>query len=101
MTDKKTKKVVKRHIPTDEEMILGTIPEEQIVKSVSYEDVTRKYKVTATHEGATPVIVNGTVIEAFIGSYNRQAREDLKEGAKKVTTLDGDGKKAYVIEVIN
>ena len=97
---KKKPTTIVRVTQTDEDKILGIEPAEEVVKAVSYEDPTRKYKVTALHEGATPVIVNGGVIETFIGSTNRVARQELKEGAKSVITVDGNGKQAYKIEVI-
>ena len=93
-----TVKVVK--VQTNEEKILGVTPVEETLVNIPYEDINRKYKVTAFIEGASPVIVNGTVIETFIGSTNRAARQALKEGAKEVITVDGNGKQAYKIEVI-
>ena len=92
-----TKKVVTQSV---EDRLLGVEPTVEVVKVVSYESPERKYRVTGLHDGATPVVVNGTVIEAYIGSTNRDVRVLLKEGAKKVITKDGNGKDAYKIEVL-
>jgi late competence protein required for DNA uptake (superfamily II DNA/RNA helicase) len=92
-----TKKVVTQSV---EDRLLGVEPTVEVVKVVSYESPERKYRVTALHEGATPVLVNGTVIEAFIGSTNKNIREALIAGAKEVITKDGNGKDAYKIEVL-
>ena len=64
------------------------------------ESVNVKYRVTSSEQGTTPVTVNGTVIETFIGLTNRDARKALKEGAKKVICKDANGKEAYTIEVL-
>lgn len=93
-----TRKIVKRQ--SVEEKILGVEPEIIDTKEIDYENSSQKYKVTGLHEGATPVFINGTVIEAFIGSTNRVAREALIAGALEVITKDGNGKDAYKIEVI-
>jgi hypothetical protein len=100
MTESKTKKRVTKRL-TDDEKILGIQPEEKETEVVNYESIERKYKVTGLHVGATPVLVNGTVIETFIGSTNKVARNALINGAKEVITFDGNGKEAYKIEVIN
>jgi hypothetical protein len=92
-----TKKVVTQSV---EDRLLGVEPTVEVVKVVSYESPERKYRVTGLHDGATPVLVNGTVIEAFIGSTNRDIREALIAGAKEVITKDGNGKDAYKIEVL-
>jgi hypothetical protein len=47
-----------------------------------------------------PITVNGAIIEAFIGSKNLKAREQLKEGVKEVITYNGDKKEQYKIEVL-
>lgn len=95
---KKVVKTVKQQTP--EEKIFGEQAETVTIETYDYENKNVKYRVTALHEGATPVIVNGTVIETFIGCTNKPAREKLIAGAKKVVTVDGNGKDAYKIEVI-
>ena len=100
MAEKKaTKKIVKKQ--SVEERILGAEPEIIDTQEIDYESPERRYKVTGLHKGATPVFVNGTVIDTFIGVTNRQARKDLIGGALKVVTKDGNGKEAYKIEVID
>ena len=102
MAENKTKKrtVTKKVTQSIEDKILGIEPVVTEVENFNYEAPEVKYQVTALHDGATPVIVNGTVIEAYIGSTNRDVRVLLKEGAKKVITKDGNGKDAYKIEVL-
>jgi hypothetical protein len=99
-TSKVKSRITRKVVQTEEEQILGIEPIVEAVSVIDYESPERKYKVTGLHEGTTPVFVNGTVIETFIGSTNRDVREKLREGAKKVTTKDGNGKDAYIIEVI-
>ena len=96
-----TKKRVTTKKLTDDEKILGVQTEEITSNVIDYESFEKRYKVTGLHDGATPVFVNGTVIETFIGSTNRSVREQLIDGAKEVITFDGNGKEAYKIEVIN
>lgn len=102
MAENKTKKrtVTKKVTQSIEDKILGIEPVVTEVENFNYEALEVKYQVTALHDGATPVVVNGTVIEAYIGSTNRDVRVLLKEGAKKVITKDGNGKNAYKIEVL-
>ena len=102
MAENKTKKRVttKKVTQSIEDKILGIEPVVTEVESFDYESPSVRYQVTALHDGATPVVVNGTVIEAYIGSTNREVRILLKEGAKKVITKDGNGKDAYKIEVL-
>lgn len=96
-----TKKRVTIKKLTDDEKILGVQTEEITSNVIDYESFEKRYKVTGLHDGATPVFVNGTVIETFIGSTNKVARGALINGAKEVITFDGNGKEAYKIEVIN
>ena len=96
-----TKKKTRKKTLTDDEKILGVQPDPETTKAVNYESIDKKYKVTSFIDGTTPVFVNGTVIETFIGSTNKNAREQLIDGAKEVITLDGNGKEAYKIEVLN
>jgi hypothetical protein len=49
----------------------------------------------------TPSTFSGLQIESFIGCKNNEARNALINGAKEVITVDGNGKEAYKIEVIN
>lgn len=102
MAENKTKKRVttKKVTQSIEDKILGIEPVVTEVENFDYENPSVRYQVTALHDGATPVVVNGTVIEAYIGSTNRDIRILLKEGAKKVITKDGNGNDAYKIEVL-
>ena len=102
MAENKTKKrtVTKKVTQSIEDKILGIEPVVTEVESFDYESPSVRYQVTALHDGATPVVVNGTVIEAFIGSTNRDIREALIAGAKEVITKDGNGNDAYKIEVL-
>lgn len=99
-TSKVKNRITRKVVQTEEEQILGVEPIVETVSVIDYESPERKYKVTALHKGATPSIMNGTVIETFIGSTNREARAELINGATKVITKDGNGKDAYKIEVI-
>ena len=75
---------------------------EIIKKTVEYESPERKYRVTNLQVKNKPIVVDGSVIETFIGSKNLTARKELKEGAKKVITKDPITKEnLYKIEVIN
>lgn len=94
-----TKKVVKK-TQTDEDKIFGNEPTVEVQTKVDYESEDRRYKVTSLEQGTTPVIVNGTVIETFIGFKNRDARKALIEGARKVICKDMNGKEVYKIEVL-
>ena len=94
-----TKKTVKK-VQTDEDKIFGNEPTIEVIKELHYESAERKYKVTPLEEGTTPVFVNGTVIETFIGITNIDARRALREGAKKVVCKDINGKDMYKIEVV-
>lgn len=85
---------------TEEEQILGEKPVTIVKTSVDYENFERKYKVTNLEFNNTPVKVDGTVIETFIGSNNKEARKALKEGALEVITRDMNGKEIYKIEVL-
>ena len=94
-----TKKTVKK-VQTEEDKIFGNEPTIEVTKEFDYESADTKYRVTSLEEGTTPVYVNGTVIETFIGSTNRAARIALKEGAKSVVCKDQNGKDMYKIEVV-
>ena len=95
MAENKTKKRVttKKVTQSIEDKILGIEPVVTEVENFDYESPSVRYQVTALHDGATPVVVNGTVIEAYIGSTNRDVRVLLKEGAKKVITKEERAKK--------
>ena len=85
----------------DEDKILGKKEKFSSAKNVDYEDIYKKYKVTNIALGNTPIIVRGNVIEAFIGSHNLKAREELKAGSKSVITHDLlSNKQLYKIEVL-
>jgi hypothetical protein len=95
------RKVKKVETATVEEQILGIEPKVEVKKTVDYENATRFYLVTNLKvENATPSEFDGTKIESFIGGSNAKARKELIDGAKSVITLDGDGNKAFKIEVI-
>jgi len=95
------KKTIKRTKPvTDEEKILGVQPEVETIQELDYEDEKRLYKVTNLQVKNKPVIVDGSVIETFIGNSNKPARRALKEGAKSVTTKDIANQELYKIEVL-
>ena len=96
---KVTKKTVKK-VQTEEDKIFGNEPTTEVQTEVDYESAERKYCVTSLEKGTTPIFVNGTVIETFIGLSNREARYALKEGAKSVVCKDINGKDIYKIEVV-
>lgn len=98
-TIKKTTKKVKE-VLTDEEKILGKVAEVKTVTEIKYESPEIRYKITNLTVKNTPIIVNGDVVETFIGSGNVVQREELKQGAKEVITKDGNGKELYKIEVL-
>lgn len=93
------KKILKQ---TDDDLFLGVEPKiEEIIEIVDYTSPKMQYKVTNILVGNEPVILNGTCVETFIGSYNKQARLDLKAGKKEVTTVDHKGNPLYKIEVLD
>lgn len=87
---------------TDDELILGVQPKQEVIKEYDYENEKVKYLVTnLLVEESTPSIVTGDVIETFIGSRNKKAREELKKGIKEVITYEYfTNKPMYKIEVI-
>jgi hypothetical protein len=85
---------------TDEDKILGVNPIVETKKEFNYESPMVQYKVTNLVLKNKPITVNGAIIEAFIGSKNLKAREQLKEGVKEVITYNGDKKEQYKIEVL-
>lgn len=89
-----------RKIQTDEDKILGNPEIIEDIKTVHYEDKNRKYKITNLQVKNKPIIVGGHLVETFIGSKNKEAREALKTGALKVITKDLDGENMFKIEVI-
>lgn len=95
------KKIIVEEPVTAEEKILGKqgLMRTKLVKA--YEDRAIKYRVTNLQVKNNPVIVNGTVIESFIGSKNLEARNALKEGAEKVITKDLHGNDMFQIEVLD
>jgi hypothetical protein len=114
-TTKKTAKTTKRVVKkvddltniveeqkpiTDEDKILGVNPVVETKKEFNYESPMVKYKVTNLVLKNKPITVNGAVIEAFIGSKNLKAREQLRAGVKEVITYNGDKKEQYKIEVL-
>ena len=102
MAKAKIKDTKKKEAASEEDKLLGTVNPEIIKKTVEYESPERKYRVTNLQVKNKPVVVDGSVIETFIGSKNLTARKELKEGAKKVITKDPITKEnLYKIEVIN
>ena len=98
-TIKKTTKKVKE-VLTDEDKILGKVAEVKTVTEIKYESAKIQYRVTNLAVNNNPIIVNGDVVETFIGSGNVAQREELKKGAKEVITKDSNGKELYKIEVL-
>lgn len=102
MAKAKIKDTKKKEAASEEDKLLGTVKPEIIKKTIDYESSDRKYRVTNLQVKNKPVVVDGSVIETFIGCKNLTARSELKEGAKKVMTKDPVTKKnLYKIEVIN
>lgn len=85
---------------TDEDKIFGEKPKVVTKTKVDYESFERKYKITNLEYACTPTILDGTVIETFIGCNNREARKALIEGAELVICKDMHGKEIYKIEVL-
>lgn len=105
MVTKKTPKKVIKEVEeikpiTTEDLILGNAPVKEVKKVVSYEDASITYKVTNLKTNNNPMIVTGEAIEVFIGSNNKEAREDLKNGAKVTITKDYNKNDEYKIEVV-
>lgn len=96
------KKIIKKTPqPTDEEKLLGETVKEEKQIIIDYESPEAKYKVRNLKLKNTPITVNGTVIETFIGGRNIEARKSIKNGAKTVTTYDPYTKEAlFKIEVL-
>ena len=97
---KETKKAEKK-AASIEDKLLGNTIEEKPLKIKNYEDPSVKYKVTNLTVNNKPIIINGSIVETFIGSKNIEARRELRSGAKMVITKDPfSGKKLYKIEVL-
>ena len=73
---------------SDEDKILGKKIKPKTEKFIDYENPDLKYRITNLIVNNNPVIVDGSVIEGFIGGYNDKARTDLQKGAKSVTVYD-------------
>ena len=84
--------------PTIEEQILGATDEIKIKKVVDYTSKKRKYQVYNLLKNRTYTL-DGLAIGTILG-LNTNAREELKEGAKKVTIKDVKGQELYNIEVV-
>lgn len=92
--------VIEQKEATTEDLVLGK-PTETVIKQIyNYEASSVKYKVTNLMKNNNPTIVTGDVIETFIGSKNKEARNQLKSGAKAVITKDYNNKDEYKIEVV-
>lgn len=85
---------------TIEDMVLGHEPQVEILEIYDYESHDIRYKVTNLKVKNKPSIVCGDVIETFIGSNNKEARQALKSGAKSVITKDYNKNNEYKIEVM-
>ena len=85
---------------SDEEKIMGVNPVVETKKEFNYESPKVRYRVKNLILNNNPITVTGDIIEAFIGSSNITAREQLKEGVKEVITYNGDKKEQYKIEVL-
>ncbi len=97
---KPVKKIIEKKTATTEDLVLGNETEvvEKIV--VCYEAPEVQYRVTNLKVNNNPVVVTGDVIEAFLGAYNKEAREALKGGAKTVIAKDYHKNDEYRIEVL-
>ena len=94
---------------SDEDKLLGKTSKSEVKKVVDYTNRDRLYKVTI-HENKKVMEVCGFEVGAFLG-INTFARNELKEGARKVVILDEyyrpkteadpTEKIKYTIEVIN
>lgn len=91
---------IEQTVLSDEDKIFGKKSETVVKKVFNYEDENRLYKVFNLKLNNGYTIVTGDVVETFIGHKNLEARKELKEGAKKVTTYNADGKEQYRIEVL-
>lgn len=80
--------------------ILGINKVEFKTEVINYEDKAITYKVTNLTQKNTPIIVNGQLVETFIGGKNQEARKQLRIGADEVITYDNKGNELYKIEVI-
>jgi hypothetical protein len=93
--------IVEKQKPvSDEEKILGVNAVIETKKEFNYESPAVKYRVTNLILNNKPITVTGEIIEAFIGSRNLKARQELKEGVKEVIAYNGDKKEQYKIEVL-
>lgn len=95
---KNTKTEIQVTKPTDDELILGVKEEVKKVKVVDYLAKEAKYNVKVFANGRT-IQANGIEIGTFLG-MDYIARNQLKEGVKKVLIKDDREKNLYEIEVI-
>lgn len=84
--------------PTIEEQILGAKDEVKIKKVVDYTSRKRIYKIFNVLKNRTYTL-DGLEIGAILG-INEKARNELKEGAKKISICDAKGNELYKIEVV-
>lgn len=84
---------------TEDDLILGAKDEVFTVEVVDYQHKKVKYKITILANDRK-ITADGQSIDFFIGSKNKEAREQLKSGAKKVYTKDSAGNEIYKIEVV-
>lgn len=95
-----TKEIIIKQIATDEDKILGNNVKDEVKTIFDYENEARMYKVTNIKLNNGVNYFNGKVIESFIGSNNKNAREQLLKGEKIVYTKNGNNEVTYKIEVI-
>lgn len=92
-----TKKIIKK--VSTEELILGGKNIVEEIKTVDYQNKKKKYKITIL-SNMRVITADGQSIDFFIGSKNREARENLKNGDKTVFVKDNANNNMYKIEVV-
>lgn len=93
--------VVSETVVTEDELILGKKPEIKKELVINYESSDIKYKITNLLVNNNPMIVDGSLVETFIGTNNKDVREQLKRGQKVVISKDKNSRDNYKIEVID
>jgi hypothetical protein len=99
MAVKKT--IKKKATPTEDELFLGIVKQDEIIEEVDYENPSVFYEVTNLKNDNRKTKVSGRFINSFIG-LDADAREKIKKGEKLVTITDKNGiEELYKIEVID
>lgn len=93
--------VVTETVITEDELILGKKPEIKKELVINYESANIKYKITNLLAKNSPMIVDGSLVETFIGTNNKEVREQLKRGQKVAISKDKNNREMYKIEVID